>query len=379
MSLDSKNELISLRKSLHSHPEIAFQEKNTALKIEEFLTALNPDEIITGIGGTGILACFRGKNTGKSVAFRAELDALPISEINSFEHSSENDGKGHLCGHDGHMAIVLGLASEVSKSRPESGETWFLFQPAEEIGAGSQAMLADSKMKDLHFDYIFALHNLPGCILGQIQLKKEVFSAASVGVKVFLEGKTSHAAHPSSGKSPAMCMAKILEALVDFPNSEDPENFQLITPIHAKLGKEAFGTSPGEAVVMATLRTFSNEKLIELKSLVQTISTEIANKHEFYPKFEWVEEFAVTLNEESAFNFVEASAKANNFEISIMETPFRWSEDFGQFSAKANCCMFGLGSGINHPQLHNPDYDFPDSIIPIGINMFLGILEEINP
>ena len=379
MNQNNLQELISFRKSLHAHPEIAFQEIYTAQKVLDFLSSLKADEIITEIGGTGILACFRGKKPGKSVVFRAELDALPIQETNDFDHRSKRTGKGHLCGHDGHMAIILGLASEVAKSPLERGEVWFLFQPAEETGAGAQEMLDDPKMQRIHFDYIFALHNLPGYSLGEIQLKEDVFSAASVGVKIKLDGKTSHAAHPSSGKSPALCMAKILEALVNFENSEDPDNFQLITPIHAVLGEEAFGTSPGSAVVMATLRSFSNEKLIELKSAVQTMSTEIANKYAFYPRFEWVEEFEVTMNELSAYEYVEASAKANDLLCRYLDVPFRWSEDFGRFSAKAKCCMFGLGSGVNHPQLHNPDYDFPDSIIPFGIEMFLGILDEINP
>jgi amidohydrolase len=154
--------LILLRKELHKNPEVSGKELQTSKRIISFLEKQAPDEIITEIGGAGIAAIYKSKEAGKTVLFRCELDALPIEEINSFEHRSLINGVSHKCGHDGHMAILCGLASELSQNRPETGTIILLFQPAEEDGSGAQKVFSDTKFASLKPDYVFALHNLPG-------------------------------------------------------------------------------------------------------------------------------------------------------------------------------------------------------------------------
>ena len=196
-------ELIQLRKKLHTMPEVAFEEKNTNKEILNFFSALQPDQTITQLGGTGLAFIFKGEKPGKRLLFRCELDALPIEDLKKSPYQSQILGKGHLCGHDGHMAIICGLGEKLAGNRPESGEVILLFQPAEETGDGAKAVLADPRFKQIKPDFAFALHNLPGFPLHQVVMRKGTFAAGSTGMTISLTGKTSHSAHPEAGINPA--------------------------------------------------------------------------------------------------------------------------------------------------------------------------------
>lgn len=371
-------ELIALRHKLHAIAEVSGQEKKTAEKISSFLESTNPDQIITEIGGAGILARYQGKKEGPTIMIRCELDALPISEENDFDYVSKNEGTGHKCGHDGHMAIACGLAQLIGNTKIERGQVLLLFQPAEETGEGAQRILNSKKFEEFSPDYVFALHNLPGYGKHQVVIKEGTFAAASIGLIIKLKGQTSHAAHPEEGKSPALAMAHLVQDLSALTQFYVPlDEAAKATVIHARLGERAFGTSPGHAEVMATLRTYEDETLENLKHKAKRIAEGIADIFELELETEWVESFSVTQNDQKAVEVVRESAKNSNFNLLEKDTPFSWSEDFGHFTKEFKGAMFGLGAGRDQPALHASNYDFPDDIIETGIKMFAGIINQL--
>ncbi len=191
MKKDIGDELLNLRRSIHSEPELAGSEAGTASKIEKFISAYTPDETIKNLGGNGMAFVFKGESEGPSVLFRAELDALPINEINNFEYKSRFKDKGHKCGHDGHMTVLVGFAQRIASSRKYKGKVILLFQPAEETGEGAERVLNDENFSKLKPDYVFAFHNLPGFKLGSVIIRDGSFASASKGMIIKLTGKTS--------------------------------------------------------------------------------------------------------------------------------------------------------------------------------------------
>lgn len=371
--------LLALRHHLHQNPELSGKEVKTAAAIVNFIEAFEPDEIVKNIGGDGLLAIFNGAAPGPTVMIRSELDALPIQEVNDeLSYKSIFDGISHKCGHDGHMTMVAGLASQLKSKRPLKGRVILLYQPAEETGEGAQRILDDSKFEPYQPDYIFALHNLPGYERNQILVKEGVFAAASKGLIVNLEGKTSHAAEPQNGVSPAKAMTKIVDQWSNINSETLPlKTFSITTVVHAQLGERAFGVSPGKAHVMATLRTYDNEDLLVMTDKALHIANEEAKSLKLKISHSETEPFSATNNNQTCVEYIKSAAVRHNLECVVMAEPFRWSEDFGLFTQKYKGAMFGLGIGINEPDLHNPDYDFPDAVIPTGVKMFYSIINQI--
>ena len=371
-------ELTALRQEIHRNAELAGSEKNTAKIIINYLKKQKPAESITGIGGNGILAVYKGQNSKSSVCFRAELDALSIPEKNEFNYRSKNPRVAHKCGHDGHMAILCGMGKLLSQSTPFSGDVMLLFQPAEEIGAGAAEMLEDPKFKTFRPDYIFALHNFPGFPLNQVILKSGTLFCASSGMIIKLYGKTCHAAHPEEGLNPAAGMCEIIGALNHLPQTPELKSaFSMVTIIHATLGEIAFGTSPGEAQIMCTLRGSSDETMEELVKLSEDYVNTICLKHGLKYEISWSDKFHATRNDLELVNIIKHAAQSLDFVTTTLDVPFRPSEDFGQFTSRYDGAMFGIGAGENHPALHHDNYDFPDQIIKTGLLINLSILDKI--
>ncbi len=376
--MDTK-ELVKLRKEIHKHPEIAEHEKKTAKRIRKEIDQYNPDKIIDGIGGEGMAFFFEGKQKGKTVLVRSELDALPIKEVNDdLPYKSEHDGWAHKCGHDGHMAIVAGVARELANERPEKGTVILLYQPAEETGEGAERMLKDDKMDAVKPDYVFALHNIPEYKKGSILIRKGVFSSASVGIEIKLTGKTSHAAEPEKGINPARATAAILNDFIELhDNKEKFKDFVLVTIVNVKLGEIAYGTSAGYAEIRATLRSYLNEDMDKLKEMAPKIAKKHGEKDKLKVETRFVQFFPALTNDDESNDIIRKGAKENDLEIVDLSEPFRWSEDFSRFTGKFKGAMFGLGSGEDTPKLHNPDYDFPDELIEPGVKMFHSIIKQV--
>ena len=374
---DLLDKLVSLRRELHAHPETAMEEEWTAKRITEYLEALKPDELLTGIGGTGVLARFDGKAEGPELLFRCELDALPIEEENDFAHRSTIDGKSHKCGHDGHMAILCGLAERLAVERPAKGRVWLVFQPAEENGMGAAAVLADERVKALRFDRVFALHNLPGVPKGTVMLRNDSFTAAVNSIIITLKGKTSHAAEPEHGINPAAAMGEIItrSLALDHNVPTDP-HMRVVTPVYARLGSKDYGISAGSAEVHITLRCWHDAELEQLQRCVEVIAREASAQHKLKLGITYTQHFHANRNDADTADLVRKAVDAVGLKCEEPPHPFKFGEDFGIFTQQYPGCMFGLGAGTDTPALHNPDYDFPEELIPQGIAVFERIVRQ---
>ncbi|CAN7344224.1 amidohydrolase [Rhizobium sp. LjRoot258] len=374
------SEIKAFRRELHRNPEVSGEEVQTALRLREELSLTGSDCIVADIGGHGLAAVYEGAAPGPTIMIRAELDGLPIDEISDVAHRSTVPGKGHLCGHDGHMAILMALAKGLGQRRPARGRAILMFQPAEENGAGAAAVLSDPKFATLAPDMSLSLHNFPGVRLGHVLLKEGPVNCASRGMKIVLKGKTSHASYPEQGIAPTFAMARLLDDLTTLGNNGPlGPNYSLVTVTHARLGEPAFGISPGEAQIWATLRTLTDEAMTALVSraeeLVLTqakagqLQVEISYEdvfHQCYNSAEAVAELRQALDDEGV-SHDDASGLL----------PMKASEDFGLFRTVAPAAMFFLGAGEDHPRLHNPDYDFPDELIAIGSRVFMRAIRNL--
>ncbi len=379
---DPEEQLRALRRQLHAHPELSGQEAGTAAFLREFLVDCNPRRILEGLGGHGLVAIFGAPDhaPGPAVMLRAELDALPIQEHGTVPHASGRPGVAHLCGHDGHMAMLCGAALALRERPPRRGQVLLLFQPAEETGEGAHRVVSDPRWETLDVDYAFAIHNLPRHPLGQVLLREGAFTAGSVGLIVRLRGRTAHAAYPEQGLSPANALSRLVPALAALPaDLERRGDLALVTVVHARLGDVAFGTTPGEAAVMATLRADREDVLADMRERAMALARAEAQSEGLSCEFEWVEEFPVTENDAVAVAAAERAARACGLEISApTESPFRWSEDFGWFTRSSPGALIGLGSGVEQPVLHAPDYDFPDPLTPVGVRFWEALLAELG-
>ncbi|UWQ26630.1 amidohydrolase [Leisingera aquaemixtae] len=370
--------LTRLRHALHQIPEVSGAEEKTAAMVAGYLRQQNPDQLLTGLGGHGVAAVYEGREDGPTVLIRCELDGLPIEELSDQPYRSTHPGRGHLCGHDGHMAMVAALAEDFSARRPAAGRVVLLFQPAEETGKGAAAVIADPAFRQIAPDYAFSLHNLPGLAVGQVDLCSGPANCASRGMRIKLTGKTSHAAAPQDGVSPAGAIARLLPGLAALGSGGGlgPE-FALVTPTHARLGEATFGIAPGEAEVWATLRTVTDTRMDHLITAATKLAEQVCAAEGLELAVEFDDVFDACSNHPEAVEVLRTAVAAAGCPVQMQELPQRWSEDFGQFARGAKTAMFWLGSGEAQPQLHNPDYDFPDAAIPAGAGIFLHAIRDL--
>jgi amidohydrolase len=373
-------ELTDWRRALHRLPELSGCEVETAATVAATLAPLNPDRILTGLGGHGVAAIFDSNTPGPSVMIRAELDALPIPEVTDVPHRSARPGIGHLCGHDGHMAILMGLARLMSRRRPAQGRAILLFQPAEEDGSGAAAVIADPRWTEIAPDWAFSLHNFPGIPLGHALLATGPVNCASCGMRIHLSGKTSHASVPEAGLSPAPAIAALMPGLTALgsggPVTED--GYRLVTVTHARLGEAAFGIAPGEGEVWATLRTVRDDHMAALWAAATDLATQVAAASGLTLAITRHDDFAASINHPAATDHLRAAHLAAGLPAFDAALPMRASEDFGRFGAAgARAAMLYLGSGEAQPMLHNPDFDFPDALIDPGVRLFHRVVTDI--
>lgn len=376
VTIEELNYLTNFRKKLHQSPELSGFEKQTAQAVVDELKLCNPTTIITELGGHGVAAVFKGNLKGKTVLFRAELDALPIQEENTFSHKSKYSGISHKCGHDGHTTILIGLARKLKNNPLIKGEVILLFQPAEENGDGAKAVLEDEKFKSLQPDFVFALHNVPDYDNGTIIIKNNSFTPSVTSLKITLKGKTAHAAEPENGINPDLALQELIFAIKSMgDNNLESETFSVITTVYATLGSKDYGISADYAELHFTIRCWTANQLNDLKKIISAKIKSISEKHQLKHTLEWIFEFDSNKNNDEAVASILKAAESNSFKVIKKQTPFKWGEDFGTFTQQYKGAMFALGSGKQTPALHNPDYDFPDEITPYGIQMFYTIIK----
>lgn len=371
-------ELTEFRRDLHRHPEISGEEEQTARTIATALKALSPTKILTGLGGHGVAAIFDTGRDGPTVLFRAELDALPITEQSDASWVSQTAGKGHLCGHDGHMTMLLALGRLIARKPVQNGRVVLMFQPAEEDGSGARAVVADPAFEAIKPDWAFAIHNEPGRPFGFVSTRAGLTNCASQGLAITLTGKTAHAADPQDGVSPALTVAKLIPALADMGTGGAlTDDFRLVTVTHVNIGAPTFGIAPGDGVIYATLRTAQDAAMADLKTDARTLAETLAADAGLQVSFEVFDEFSASINDAQATAVAVAAMDALNVPNGDAGLPMRASEDFGVFGWGAKAAMLCLGPGENHAALHNPDYDFPDDLIPVGAAIFERIARDI--
>lgn len=368
-------ELTQLRHRLHRQPELSGREENTAALLADFLRTCEPESIHRHLGGHGLAAVFQapGNRAGPRVMLRAELDALPLPEAPGCPWPSGREQVAHKCGHDGHMAILAGVARRLQQRPLDSGAVILLFQPAEETGAGAAALLKDPNFLALRPDVVFALHNLPGYEPWSILTREGAFAAGSAGIRIRLTGATSHAAYPRQGRSPDRTLAHLVMDLVNL-NSDQEHRLALVTVVHARLGEPAFGSTPGEGEILATLRADRVEVLQKLKSRASALAHDLARRDNLLCSVEFCEEFPVTMNHPRAVAAIVQAAEALDLVAEPPEeSPLRWSEDFGFLTQWVPGAMFGLGAGLQHPVLHGTEFDFNDDLLWPGV----AIMEKL--
>ncbi|MEO3388401.1 amidohydrolase [Mesorhizobium sp. CAU 1741] len=369
---DDLRELTAFRQDLHRYPELSGEEKETARRVCEMLAPTRPDRVLTEVGGHGVAAIYDSGAPGPTVLFRSELDALPIQELGAAEHRSTVPGKAHLCGHDGHSTILLGLARILSRSRPTSGRVVLMFQPAEENGAGAVAVVADPRYPEIKPDWAFSLHNAPEVEFGSARLGVGPVNCASRGIRIRLTGSTAHASRPADGRSPMLAISELMPALLACGSGKPlGPGFTMVTVTHASMGAESFGVAPGEAKIMATLRTVYDDDMEKLVARVEGLLAETAGRHTLSLEFSYDDVFSASVNDEEATGILSSGMKRAGVKRLDQKVPSVGSEDFGQFGLSgAKAAMLFLGSGPDWPRVHTPEYDFRDELIPVGIRIF---------
>lgn len=370
------DELVTFRKLLHQQAELSDEEIETSKLVKEYIQQFKPDQIWEGIGGHGLMVMFKGKTAGKNIGFRADLDALPISETIAVDYASKNEHVAHKCGHDGHIVMVAGLAAYLAKNPPQKGNIFLIFQPAEETGFGAERIEKFLSTEGIQIDYLFGLHNLPGFPIGEIVTKAGTFAAASKGMVIKLTGRTSHAAEPENGCSPVLAVSNILSRMTAIHTTEKFEDLILATVIHAQLGEIAFGTTPGYAEVRITLRAMRQADMKKLTGIAEAWVEEQAKNQNLTFDISYTETFPVTENEPMMFDVMQKVAEEAELTFKELDQPFKWSEDFGHYMNISKTGFFGLGAGLDAPNLHHEAYDFPDEIIEYGLGMYIGLIQK---
>ena len=363
----------SLRHTLHACPELSMKESRTKQILEEFLRA-NTCFKVVDCGNWFYAVKYAEQEQAERIAFRAEMDALPIEETISLQYGSCNPGISHKCGHDGHMAALCGLAMELEHLQP--GKTVYLiFQPGEETGSG--AILCKNLLRDEGISEIYAFHNLSGYPEGTLVYHTDVTQPASEGLKITLTGKTSHAAEPEKGISPVHALVSIMLQAEKFACDEQ-ESLLLCTVTGMKAGTGDFGISPGDGELCMTLRSDSEPKMKSLENSILEFAETCAAEEGLQMEYSIQDYFPETRNHLQCIEKVKQAAGIAG--VPVIETGSLWrpSEDFGYYLKEVPGAMFYIGNGTDYPAVHTSIYDFNDRILENAVDICCGLVCDIN-
>jgi hippurate hydrolase len=378
--------IAALRRDIHAHPELCFQEQRTSDLIARALTEWGiPVE--RGLGTTGVVGIVRNGTSGRAVGLRADIDALPMTEHNRFEHASKHAGRMHACGHDGHTAMLLGAAKHLSRQRNFDGTVYLVFQPAEEGGGGAREMIKDGLFERFPMEAMFGAHNWPGLPVGHFALRSGPSFASSNEFKITLRGKGSHAAMPHLGLDPVPAACQMVQAFQTIlTRNKRPIDTGVIsvTMIHAG---EATNVVPDSCVLEGTVRTFTNEVLDLIERRMKTIAEATCAAFELQCEFEFQRNYPPTINHEAETTFVRRVLAEMAGADSVHEfEPTMGAEDFSYFLQRKPGCYFLIGNGdgahragghgMGPCMLHNPSYDFNDDLIPLGATVWVRLAEQ---
>jgi len=386
MENDLNQLLTNWRHEFHSNPETGFEEFKTAGTVARVLRDRLGLEVHEGIGGTGVVANLTvGKGNGV-VAIRADMDALNIHEqAPERNHASKNHGKMHACGHDGHMAMVLGAAKLLSSQRDFSGTVRFIFQPAEEHGRGAKAMIADGLFERFPVDAIYGIHNMPGIPAGHIATRVGGIMASEDNFVIRIKGSGTHAARPHMGVDPLVIGAEIVLALQTVVSrSVDPASSAVVSCTEF-MTDGIRNAIPSNVVIKGDTRSYDSEVQKLLERRMREICVGISSAHGAECEFEYTHEFAPTVNwaENTALAVTAAQNVVGPPAVDENTAPLLASEDFGVFLQKVPGCFVFIGNGLagepGGKPLHNSRYDFNDEILEIGAKYFSELVRVSMP
>ncbi|AHG44364.1 amidohydrolase [Rhizobium leguminosarum bv. trifolii CB782] len=381
MSADDKileQDMIAWRRDLHSHPEVGFEEKRTAAFIAQKLREFGLDEVVEGVGGTGVVGTLKRGGGNRSIALRADMDALRITEQGDKSYRSQTAGVMHACGHDGHTAMLLGAARMLSADGDFDGTVRFIFQPAEEWGKGALAMLGDGLMTRFPFDEIYGLHNMPGLAVGVFQTRVGPIMSAEDNFEIVLKGVGGHAARPHSGNEVLVAACALVTNLQTIVSRRlDPTDIGVVS-VTELLTDGTRNALPGLARILGDARSFRPEVSAAIEKQMRLIADGTALAHNVSAEVTYTREFVPLLNDpalvEEAFAAARDVFPAEN--IKVRREPMTGSEDFARFLDHVPGCFVFLGNGEGSAPLHNPNYDFNDAGLLHGANFHASIVRR---
>jgi hippurate hydrolase len=373
-------EMTAWRRDLHAHPETAFEEHRTSNVVAGLLTAFGL-EVHRGLAKTGVVASLRAGQGTRAIGLRADLDALPIREENTFAHRSTYDGRMHACGHDGHTAMLLGAAKYLAATRRFDGTVHFIFQPAEENEGGGRAMVEEGLFERFPCDAVYGMHNWPGMAVGQFGVLPGPMMASFDIFEIGIAGRGAHAAMPHNGIDPVVAGAALVQALQTIPSrSVNPVDAAVVTVTQFHAG-DTWNVIPGHAVLRGTTRAFRPEVQDEIERGIRRISAGIDAAYGTSSTVRYERRYPPTINapRETAVAAAAIAKVVGEENVRTDLQPTMGAEDFAfMLQAKPGCYVWiGNGPGDGGCMLHNPRYDFNDACLPIGASYWATLVEHV--
>ncbi|GHG79204.1 M20 aminoacylase family protein [Pseudodonghicola xiamenensis] len=374
------DEIAAWRRDIHQHPELLYDTPRTSALVVEKLTEVGCDEVVTGIGKSGVVGVIRGKATGSGrvIGLRADMDALPIFEATGLPYASKVPGKMHACGHDGHTAMLLGAAKYLAETRNFDGTVVLIFQPAEEGGKGGLAMCRDGMMDRWGIQEVYAIHNLPGLPAGAMAIRPGPLLASVDTFTIQLQGQGGHAADPHVTVDPTLMMAHVILALQSvIARNADPVQQGVLSVTSAVTGSTAYNVIPGRAELRGTVRTHDAELRSQIECRLNQIVEGIAASFGGSAEVIYERGVPVTVNAEAQTGFAAEAARVVTGDCGLVALGMA-GEDFSFMLEERPGAMINLGNGAG-PDLHHPGYDFNDDILPVGCSWFVELVERRMP
>lgn len=384
-------DLVAIRRELHQHPELGYEEHFTSELVARQLQRYGVDEIHRGVGKTGVVGVIRGaghakgQGSSRTIGLRADMDALPIREENSFGHRSTNDGRMHACGHDGHTTMLLGAARHLAQTREFDGTVHLIFQPGEEGHAGARAMIQDGLFERFPCDAVYAMHNWPALPPGSIAVRPGPMMAAADRVRITVEGKGGHGAHPYQAIDPVVVAAHIITAAQTIVSRNvSPIDSAVVSLCSIQAGHpDAMSVIPREALITGTVRTFRPQTRDLIEARLTQLAEQVASALGARAKVAYQRLYPATINhaEQAAFGAEVAAELVEPGQLVLDLEPSMGSEDFAFMLEHRPGAYFRIGQGGADIGclLHNATYDFNDEILPLGAALFVRLAERALP
>ena len=376
-------DMTAWRQDLHAHPELGFQEHRTSAVVAERLRAFGVDEVVTGIAKTGVVGVIHGREPGGAIGLRADMDALPILEATGLPHASTTPGVMHACGHDGHTAMLLGAARYLAETRNFAGTVYVIFQPAEEGLAGGRVMVEEGLFERFPMQRVFGLHNWPQLPEGTFVWRHGPVMAATATIEIDITGKGAHAAMPHNGIDPILVAAHIVTGLQSIvARTVEPAESGVVTIGHIS-GGDTFNVIPETVHMKGTARWFTPKVGDQLEDGVRRIATGIAASFGARAEVTFRRSYIATVNDPDSTDLAATAARAVAGEARVqhMDKPTMGGEDFSfMLAAKpGSYIMLGAGRSASDPQVHHPQYDFNDAVLPVGASYWATLAEQLLP